>query len=536
MHTELINKKLRAAIYIRVSSDEQTRGYSPQIQLEDSKRAAIERDGCTVKDEHILNDSKSGKNDNRPGWQKLMEIAKRKEIDVIYFWKLDRMMRSERHFYKNEEMLEELGIELRFATQDLSDPFTRNIQVAVAADERRKIRDRTYGGRIKALRDGKWVAQAPYGYFIDEKTHRLQINKKETEYVKRLFGWLVNERLSLQGLGKKAHIHRVPTKFDFEKKKKYKYGVGFWSTGALGRLLNREYYATGEAWFCKYKNSDRKRFSTAELRPEKDWIMVRVPQIIPQDLYEKAQKQLRLNSEFARRKTKRQYLFAKKLQCASCERKLTGSCRPEREGDKMYKGDRWADKKCSECVYYRERDLDEKIWDSIRQFFQTPDVFMKKLEKHRDNKSKVKEIEIEKRLLEELEAKTLNEEKRLLDFELSGSYRKQVILEKGEELEATLKNISNQKRELETLLLMEEKRLQSIVSAKVLYERLRERIKNPTYTIRQRIYRVLVKKIMLNRQMAEVWLNVPSKLAFPNFMASITAKEDKLLQTTPYPQ
>ena len=113
------DKKSRAAIYVRVSSDEQTKGYGPAFQLDGCKKAAVERDGCEVAEKHIFDDTKSGKDDNRPNWQKLIEVARRGEIDVIYFWKLDRMMRSERHFYKNEEILDELGIELRFATQDL---------------------------------------------------------------------------------------------------------------------------------------------------------------------------------------------------------------------------------------------------------------------------------------------------------------------------------------------------------------------------------------------------------------------------------
>jgi len=533
---ETKNKKvLRAAIYIRVSSDEQTKGYSPQFQRDDCLKAAVERDGCVISEEHIFDDSKSGKNDNRPGWRELMEVAKRKEIDVIYFWKLDRMMRSERHFYKNEEMLEALGIEIRFATQDLQDPFNRGIQVVVAADERRKIMERTYNGRKRALKDGgKWVAPIPYGYDTDTETHKLKINKKEAEYVKQLFQWLVNERLSLQGLGKKAHAHGIPTKFDLKKKKKYKYGVGFWSTGVLGRLLNREYYATGEAWFHKYKDSDKKRFNTAELRPEEEWIMVRVPPIIPLALFEKAQKQLQLNSEFARRKTKRQYLFAKKLICSSCVLKLTGSCRSNREGDKYYKGERYREKKCPECIYYRERDLDNKIWVSIRAFFQNPDGFMKKLEKYRGGKSKANEIEKEKQALTKLEVKTLSEEKRLLDLDISGSYSKNVILGKRGELEITRKYVSKRKHELETLLLMEEKRFQSIASAQVLYERLRERIKNPTYSVRQKIYRTLVSKVVLNRHEAEVWLSVPGKSAVSPFMASVVARESELLQTIPY--
>jgi len=99
----------------------------------------VERDGCDVTPEHIIDDSKSGSTDNRPGWQKVLAMARARAIDAVYFWKLDRMMRDEYYFYVNEKELRDLGVELRFATQDLKDPFNRAIQVAVAAEERRKI-------------------------------------------------------------------------------------------------------------------------------------------------------------------------------------------------------------------------------------------------------------------------------------------------------------------------------------------------------------------------------------------------------------
>ena len=77
---ELSKKQLRAAIYVRVSSKGQENKYGPKMQLEDTKRVAVERDGCMVKSEHIIDDSESGSTDKRPGWQRLMKIARSGEI------------------------------------------------------------------------------------------------------------------------------------------------------------------------------------------------------------------------------------------------------------------------------------------------------------------------------------------------------------------------------------------------------------------------------------------------------------------------
>jgi site-specific DNA recombinase len=213
----------RAAIYVRVSSDDQKKGYGPQFQLEETLKVATERDGAIVNSEHIIDDSKSGSTDKRPGWQKILALARTRAIDVIYFWKLDRMMRDEYYFYVNEKELKDLGVELRFATQDLKDPFNRAIQVAVAAEERRKIKERTYAGRIRAIRDGKWIGIPPYGYTKDEN-FRLKLDPSEAEWVKRFFAWLVNERLSLGKIAMRAHERRAPTRYDSKGKRSLETG------------------------------------------------------------------------------------------------------------------------------------------------------------------------------------------------------------------------------------------------------------------------------------------------------------------------
>jgi site-specific DNA recombinase len=531
------NKNARAAIYIRVSTEDQQKGYGPKMQREETVKAATERDGCTIQENHIIDDSISGSSHNRPGWKKLLEIAKRGDIDVVYFWKLDRMMRDEYFFYMNENELKKCGVDLRFATQDLSDPFNRGIQVVVAADERRKIMQRTYGGRIRAVKDGKWVCQPPMGYDINDKTGTLKINQREAKNIKQLFTWLVEDRLSLTALAKRAYAYHIPTKFDVKKRKKYKYGRHFWSKGALGRLLSRDYYATGVAHFCKVK---RPRQGKVERRPQAEWLAVSVPPIISKDIFEKVQKQLLRNSKFARRKTKRQYLFAKRLRCKICNGLLTANCRTEREGDKFYRNDVWSEKKCPECVYFRERDLDSAVWDSMNRFFSNPSMFMNKLDKIRKRGSKQQQIEEERQNLATAEEKIFREEKILLDHELSSLYSTRVISEKRKEIESRRKDIDERKQELEKLTLMEERRLQSITSAEKLYKRMKEKLENPTYTIKQRVYGLLVDKILLNRTSAEVWINVPKETTFPYFMAGIVEKtgaaghDQELLSRTPY--
>src|SRR3989442_1509972 len=420
----------KAAVYVRVSSDDQTKGYGPQYQREETLKAATERDGCIVKPEHIIDDSKSGRTDNRPGWQRILALARTGAIEAIYFWKLDRMMRDEYYFYVNEKELRDLGVELRFATQDLKDPFNRAIQVAVAAEERRKIRERTYAGRIRAIRDGKWIGIPPYGYRKD-KNFRLKVYPREAEWVKKFFTWLVNEHQSLGKIATRARERHVPTRYDFNNKKKPRNGPYFWSKGTLKRILSSEVY-TGTAWFRKYLRSDNK-LDPAKLRPESEWIKVSVPPLISAHMLQMARGQLARNLANSTRRTKRTYLFAKKLRCRICSRVITAAGASNNEY-KYYRGTYCTDKRCLECRFYSESALEGAIWPGLLGFFRNPEGFIPVLGKHQARHSKQGQINQESDELGVFEQKLKRSEKMLLACELEGFYSREVLQEKRREL------------------------------------------------------------------------------------------------------
>ena len=522
MHTTKAKKALRAAIYIRVSGDDQKKGYGPDIQLAETKRQAIDVDRCTVRKEHIFIDAKSGSTDDRDGWRRILEAARRQEIDVVYFWKLDRMMRDEYYFFVNERELKDLNVELRFATQNLDDPLNRAIQVAIAADERRKITERTYKGRCWALRDGKWVARIPYGYCRDKNTGGLKINPEEAKWVRQIYQWFVDDQLSLTALGKRLYEHNVPTQFDAQKRKKYRYGYGFWSKGHLSRLLHKEYYATGKAWFHKYTNPDLKRFGLEKLRPKEDWIGVPVPPLIPMELYRRAQRQLIKNREYARGNTKRSYLFSKKLVCGACRLKLCAMCRPDREHAKIYRGENWQEERCTECRYYLERDLDAAIWRGIIELFEDPDGFLAKLQKYQKRGSNEINIRKEESELSKQDEDIERQERLLLEYDLNRVYSKQVLSIKQKELQSRKKRNEERRQELEKFILTEESRVTTVSSAQNLHVKIKKQLDNPSYDNRKIIYEMVLEKIVLYRSRAEVHCSI---------LGSITSQHSSGLTT-----
>ena len=103
--------------------------------------------------------------------------------------------------------------------------------------------------------------------------------------------------------------------------------TGLWWPRTLGRLLTNEIY-TGEYSLRKYKKvqKDFKECGKKEfMRDEKEWIKQEVPIIISKELFNESVKQLRSNSDFAKRKQIRSYMFSSLLWCSKCKCKLHGN-------------------------------------------------------------------------------------------------------------------------------------------------------------------------------------------------------------------
>ena len=85
----------RTALYSRVSSREQTEGYSLDAQLE-AMREYAQSDGYGVAAEYV-DGGYTGRSDNRPQFKRMIADAQAGLFDVVIVHKLDRFARSREH-------------------------------------------------------------------------------------------------------------------------------------------------------------------------------------------------------------------------------------------------------------------------------------------------------------------------------------------------------------------------------------------------------------------------------------------------------
>ncbi len=188
-------KTLRCAIYTRKSSEE---GLEQSFNSLDAQREACEayaksqqHEGWKVIKESFDDGGFSGGTIERPALTRLIEQIKRKLIDIIIVYKVDRLSRSLSDFVKLVELFDQYKVSFVSVTQQFNTStsmgrLTLNVLLSFAQFEREvtgeRIRDKIAASKQK----GMWMGGGtPLGYDVKDRT--LIINRKEARTVVQIY-------------------------------------------------------------------------------------------------------------------------------------------------------------------------------------------------------------------------------------------------------------------------------------------------------------------------------------------------------------
>lgn len=156
---EVVNTNL-IALYIRVSTEDQTKGYSIPGQLEALRAYAAEH-GLSIYREYV-DDGYSGKSiDGRPAMLELLADAKQGRFHTVITWKLNRLARSLVDQLKMLELFKQHNISWMSLTEPLETNsaqgyFTAQMLGAIAQLEREQIAQNTRLGMQRRSQQGAW--------------------------------------------------------------------------------------------------------------------------------------------------------------------------------------------------------------------------------------------------------------------------------------------------------------------------------------------------------------------------------------------
>jgi site-specific DNA recombinase len=215
----------RAAIYLRVSTDDQAQnGYGLDVQREKCRAMALVK-GWDVANIHIFTDEGiSGTLDpsERPALAALLAAAENGEIGAVIVLALDRLGRKTRLVLDLVEQLTNAGVTVVSTKEglDTSTPqgqFVLTMFAALAQLERDTIVERTSAGREQRGKiDGEKGGRLPFGYvrraaeIAIKRPASIDVDDRAALIVRRIFA-LRDQGLSLRKIAAQLTADQVPT-------------------------------------------------------------------------------------------------------------------------------------------------------------------------------------------------------------------------------------------------------------------------------------------------------------------------------------
>ena len=162
----------RVAIYARVSTVE--KGQTPETQLL-ALREYVAHRGCTLAGEYV--DYASGTREDRPQYRALLDVVRKRQVDIVLVWRYDRFARSTQALVHALKEFHSLGVDF-ISYQENIDTTTPQgeliftVMASIAQFESALMSERVKAGMARAKAQGKRISRAPLpagiqGYIAD---------------------------------------------------------------------------------------------------------------------------------------------------------------------------------------------------------------------------------------------------------------------------------------------------------------------------------------------------------------------------------
>lgn len=197
---------MAAAIYVRKSTesdDRQVLSLPAQLAWARERARAL-----GIASPLVIEEAMSAKKPGRPGFNRLMELVEKGEIDTVICWKADRLARNALDGGRVVYSLETKRM-VRIVTADrtyLGEPdeeFVLGLELGLSAKFSKDLSKNVKRGLQEKLRRGEWIGRAPFGYRSlreDGKPPRLVLDDAIAPKLRALFRLAVTGSHSLAGL------------------------------------------------------------------------------------------------------------------------------------------------------------------------------------------------------------------------------------------------------------------------------------------------------------------------------------------------
>ena len=377
----MVQGLVRAALYARVSTDQQEKEATIQSQVEALRKYAHDK-GYQITGEY-LDDGYSGAKLARPGLDKLRDGLGSGGVDLVLFHSPDRLARKALYQGIVLEEIEKAGVKFEFLNHPVDDSpegkMLLGMQGLFAEYEVMKILERTRRGKLHKAREGGLMGgRAPYGYRWVKRTESqrasLEIEEYQGAVIRKMYRWLTEEKLSTWAIAKRLSDNGVPTARSAAR----------WQPMAVYKMLTNP----------AYKGEYQYHHSADEV------VIIPVPPIVDQTTWKAAQAQMQENSRFSSRNNKlHQYLLRGLICCPRCGGAYTGYVQ---RGTRGYKCNRahWASsstgQKCPPGAIPAQ-PVEDAVWDAVADALRRPELLIEEYQRRLVESGSVTDLEFERK-------------------------------------------------------------------------------------------------------------------------------------------
>ncbi|WP_125115072.1 recombinase family protein [Agathobaculum sp. Marseille-P7918] len=283
MHLEIDNPAdYRAALYIRLSKEDESEGPSQSVQNQDSLlRAFVQQHGLCVYDTYI-DDGWSGTNFDRPGFRRMIADIEAGKVNMVLTKDLSRLGRDyiltghymERYFPEHRvrylSLLDGIDTGVDSTANDIT-PFRAIMNDMYAKDISKKIKS----VKRDQQRKGLFIGGKPvYGYKMHPtEKNRIVIDEAAADVVRRIFAMAL-DGMSCRSIAMTLSEAGVPTPAVYANLPVARRGAhsGRWSGERISEMLQNETYignmVQGRMVKISYKSKKCLR------QDRRDWVVV----------------------------------------------------------------------------------------------------------------------------------------------------------------------------------------------------------------------------------------------------------------------
>jgi site-specific DNA recombinase len=390
-----------AAIYARVSSEQQRDEHTIASQTAALIEFAKSRELEVPKEWVFEDEGYSGATLERPGLERVRDLAAEGQIQAVLAYAPDRLSRKYAYQILLIEELARHGVETLFvkAPQGASaeDQLLVQFQGMIAEYERAQILERSRRGKRHRARSGEVsvMSGAPYGYRYIRKTDdapaSYAVIDAEAHVVQRIYEMYTVEGLSIGAIARRLNEERIPTRNKCAR----------WERSVVWAVLRNSAYR-GVACFGKTRVAQRsrvtralrlrgglsKRNSAGHERPRDEWIEIPVPALVSEESFARAQELLQENKIRARRRTITPSIVQGLVSCKKCgyafSRTSTITSARKLHYYKCIGSDSWrklGGPVCDNGRFVRQDLLDQIVWTEVIRLLEDPTLIQHELDR-----------------------------------------------------------------------------------------------------------------------------------------------------------